>query len=206
MKRSKNEVRKEPYRVACPHAKRGSPCYPRVLVSVSSGERARRSVAYYRFTWGAIQIATALLVFLGKEIILHASRRGFLRRWLYAMLNENTVIEQIRESSIHVLGFRFHLLDATWILLLLGVLNIVFGWLILRTPYRARMIGMVVFGIGFLIGTGSVILHPTLVRLGLTVLDLVFFSYFAWILPRSLLPALAEIEEGHHIDKNEKTG
>lgn len=159
---------------------------------MTSGQRAQRSVAFYRLGWGMLQAFTAILVFVGRQIIVHASPHGVLRRWLRAMLAENTVIDQIRDSSGHLLGFHFRATHGAWILLGLGVLNIVFGWLILYMPYRARWIGMIVFGVGFLVGIGSVLLHPTWVRAGLTLLDLVFFWYFAWYLPRSLVAARVE--------------
>lgn len=161
-------------------------------------------MAYYRIGWGLIQGATALLVFLGNELVFRASSRGALRKWLRAMVSENTVIDQVRESSVHVLGIHFRIFDAAGLLLILGILNVIFGWLILRFPYRARWIGMIVFGIGFLVGIGSVLVHPTVIRCLLTVLDLVFFSYFAWILPRSLLPAVVPVIVPPQIDKNEK--
>ena len=54
------------------------------------GERARRSVAYYRIGWGIIQGAAALLIFLGREVIERSAPHGPLRLWLRAMISENT--------------------------------------------------------------------------------------------------------------------
>lgn len=170
-------------------------------MSTSSGERGRRSVAYYRISWGLAQGVTALLILLGKQIIYRAPPQGALRIWLRAMVSENTVIDQIRASSIHLFGISFRVFDAAWLLLLLAVLNVLFGWLILRSPYYARLIGMIVFGIGFFIGVGSIMMHPTLVRVILTALDLLFFVYFAWILPKTLLPATSETAPVSLVDK-----
>ncbi len=161
-------------------------------------------MAYYRIGWGIIQGAAALLIFLGREVIERSAPHGPLRLWLRAMISENTVIDQVRESSVHIFGIPFRILDAAWILLLLGVLNVVFGWLILRFPHRARWIGMIVFGVGFLVGIASILIHPTSVRIGLTALDLLFFSYFCWILPHSLLPAQIDPLLHGPIDKTAK--
>ena len=168
------------------------------------GERARKSVAYYRMGWGILQATTALLLLIGRQLLFRHANPGLIRSWLRAMILENPFIEQIRESSIHIFGIPFRLSDATFVLLILGVLNVLFGLLLLRSPRRARLVGMVVFGVGFFVGVGSVILHPSAVRIALTLLDFFFFAYFTWYLPRSLQAAVIEIENPLPVDKTPK--
>ena len=165
------------------------------------GYRTRRTFALYRMIWGGLQAGAGVLLLTIRATHIQLPPESSLRTWLRAMIWDNTFIDQVHFGVIHIMGTPFRIQHGIWALLGLAVLNVCCGIMVLKAPYWARWIGTIVFGVGFIVGIISLFMHPTWFRAGLTVVDLVFFGYFAWLFPRHLVLEEFVSTEAPIIDK-----
>lgn len=118
---------------------------------------------------------------------IHLPPNSSMRTWLRTMVWDNTFVERMQVGSHYFGKIPFRIEQGIWVLAGFSLINICFGIMILRAPVWARWCGTIGFGIGFLVGCGSLLAHPTLLRALITIVDVILFIYFAWFFPRHLV-------------------